>query len=254
MKTTGDDLRRAALARSICSRVCSDIRSEAELRRIDQLLTRIERDHLELPLKVYVAGASSEMDRATAAVLQLRAAGHELTSTWLDTVAKVGDANPSSASGEQRRSWSITDLAEVERADVLWFLVPSSGTTRGAWCEQGFSYALGKVIVCSGTNTTQSIFCALGEEFITDREALEHIGEIAKVRAKLVAMRESVRREISSSGTAADAMSVDGTTARRPQPDQPPPLRAKTITVPPMPSGKTVVLTVEELSDDGGEP
>lgn len=138
-------------------------------------------------IRVYVAGASSESDRARRAVERLRAAGLEVTCTWLDVVASVGDANPTDVSAAQRRSWSVVDLAEVVRADVLWFLVPpASIQTRGAWVELGHAYAHNKQIVCSGPDTAQSIFCALGAEFSSDSEALGFITAAPTLRRKTI--------------------------------------------------------------------
>lgn len=225
-----DTTRRDALARLICARLCVESRTESDLRRIDSTLTLIERGHLELPIRVYVAGASTESIRAVAAVEQAKSAGFVVTSTWLDVIAATpGGANPTDASEHQRRAWSATDLGEIERADVLWFLVPGTGTTRGAWVELGFAYAPGKTIVCSGTTTTQSIFCALGEEFVTDREALDHIREVAKVRERLVALRD------------ADA---DLTVALEPRRR----LKRRTITVPPKAKAE-LTFDVSDLPD-----
>jgi len=137
--------------------------------------------------RVYVAGSSLEMDRARRAVERLRASGIEVTSTWIDVIANVGAANPTDASIEQRRGWSVVDLAEVSRADVLWFLVPApTAPTRGAWVELGHAYAAGKWLVCSGEHTRQSIFTALGAEFASDAEAVGFILGMPTVRTKSV--------------------------------------------------------------------
>ena len=137
--------------------------------------------------RVYVAGSSLDMDRARRAVERLRAAGIEVTCTWLDVVSSVGAANLTDATAEQRRSWSVVDLAEVARADVLWFLVPARhAPTRGAWVELGHAYASGKWIVCSGETTKQSIFTALGAEFASDAEAVGFILGMPTVRTKRI--------------------------------------------------------------------
>lgn len=189
MKSSGEEmLRRDALARSICSRVCDERRTEPELRRVDGILSAVEREPRSATLKLYIAASSAEMDRARAAINAATYSGFEVVSTWLDVVANVGDANPQTATRDERHRWASQDLGEVDSCDALWFLVPSeSVATRGAWGELGFAYATGKAIVCSGTNTTQSIFTALGEEFESDLAALQYLKNVANAQAAVVA-------------------------------------------------------------------
>jgi nucleoside 2-deoxyribosyltransferase len=129
---------------------------------------------------VYVAGASSEIERAKTAIERLGLAGIEVTSTWPNVVASFGDANPATATLSERNGWSAADLEQVGAADLLWFLVPGDGaTTRGGWLEAGFAHAKGKTLVFSG-ETSQSIFCALGAEFGSDVDAFATICRIAR--------------------------------------------------------------------------
>jgi hypothetical protein len=122
---------------------------------------------------VYVAASALEIDRAKWATAALEMAGLRVVSTWIGTVEAVGVSNPRDASAEQRRTWSVADLGELQAADVVWFLAPAR-PTRGAWVELGVASALGKHLVCSG-DTAQSIFCALGEEHEVDGMALAAI-------------------------------------------------------------------------------
>ena len=125
---------------------------------------------------LYVAGAASEIDRARAAVRAARDAGFEVVSTWIQSVDRVGASNPVNASVADRCQWSTQCLYEVRLADALWFLVPTPPiTTRGGWGELCYAHALRRHLVCSGPQTSQSIFCALGEEFETDESALYHL-------------------------------------------------------------------------------
>ncbi len=137
-------------------------------------------------MKLYIAASSAEPERVAIALERATAAGLQITCTWPTVVAATsGGANPANASRESRFGWSSQDLTEVAAADVLWFLVPSGATTRGAWVEAGFAYASGKLLVFSGENTHQTVFCALGEEFTTDGEALAWIARVAKDRRAL---------------------------------------------------------------------
>lgn len=132
------------------------------------------------PHRIYIAGASSEMERAVAARDWLTKAGLEVVSTWTDVVAAVGDANPASATPADRRAWSVTDLEQVGKCDLLWFLVPPRETpTRGGWLEVGYARAGRKILLFSG-DCSQSIFCALGTECQNDQEAMAHIAYLAR--------------------------------------------------------------------------
>jgi hypothetical protein len=130
---------------------------------------------VEKPLAVYVAASASpdEVPRVRAAIAQLRALGIRVTCTWPDIVAaNHGEANPRDASHEDRRAWSTQDLAEIDAAHVLWFLVPTPpATTRGGWWEASHAHATSKHLIFSG-DTLQSVFCSLGHEFTTDAAAL----------------------------------------------------------------------------------
>lgn len=125
--------------------------------------------------KVYVSASSAEVERAQHWTNHLVIAGLEVTSTWLKVVGDVGSANPRDADHGAREKWSLSDLCEVAAADVVWFLVPPVETpTRGAWLEVGYARARDKLLVFSG-DTKQSIFCALGDEFIEDLAAFATI-------------------------------------------------------------------------------
>jgi nucleoside 2-deoxyribosyltransferase len=132
----------------------------------------------ESAFKVYVAAAATgdEGARVDLAIAALKAHGFVVTCSWPEVVANTaGGANPRNASHDERRTWTTQDLLEIDQADALWFLVPSTPTTtRGAWFEAGYAYASNKYLVFSG-DTKQSVFCALGYEFSTDDAALRHL-------------------------------------------------------------------------------
>lgn len=126
---------------------------------------------LRKPIRVYVAASSVEIDRAQHWMRRLVEAGITVTSTWPVVVAaQSGVGNPRDASLADRAAWSRNDLAEVRDSDVLWFLVPSTASGRGAYMEAGFAHGLGIPIISSG-DTAQSIFLALGRELDTDERA-----------------------------------------------------------------------------------
>jgi nucleoside 2-deoxyribosyltransferase len=194
-----DRTRRDAIARNLCARICRDDRSERDLRQLDRELTRLELD-ADDQAKVYIAAAAGETERVARAIAAARGAGLEVVCTWPEVIAKVGDANPRGASVVDRFGWSSQDLAEVDQADVLWFLVPTPPvTTRGAWVEVGLACALGKHLVFSG-DTKQSVFCALGEEFEDDELALSHIVRLAKGRAAMRRINTGLAELVEATG------------------------------------------------------
>lgn len=100
-------------------------------------------------MKVYVAGASSEMERAETWMRKLRGVGIIVTSTWPEVIRSVGKANPRDATIAECKEWVMKDLGEIDAADVLWLLLPDLSTI-GAWIELGFAHARNKMIVTSG--------------------------------------------------------------------------------------------------------
>ncbi len=125
-------------------------------------------------MKIYVAGASSEIERAEAMIARLKTAGIIVTCTWTENIRKVGHGNPATATHEQRLKWSEQDLREVDQAQLLWFLLPREpNVTFGAWVELGFATARAKRIVLSGQSN--NIFVGLGNVFVNDEEAFNAI-------------------------------------------------------------------------------
>lgn len=127
---------------------------------------------------IYIAAASKEIERAERVRDQLRGHGFTITSTWMDQIRQIGEANPRDASHAQRHTWSLQCLYEVWKSDVLLFLVPPVGIdTAGAWGELIHAHNQKEIeILCAG-DTKRSIFCALGKEFASDNEAIAHLVE-----------------------------------------------------------------------------
>jgi nucleoside 2-deoxyribosyltransferase len=122
---------------------------------------------------IYVAASSQEIDRAEHWMIRLQEEGVRVTSTWIQSIRKVGVANPADATREQRAVWARQDAAEVAAADGLWLLMPTKPTS-GAWWEFGYAYGLGKRIWISGPDQPRSIFTGLADRsFEKDPDALE---------------------------------------------------------------------------------
>lgn len=176
MSFGGDRTRRDAIARSICARISDERRSIAELRRVDSALTEIERKADGDPLRVYVAGSSSpaEIERVESVASTLIAYGIEVVSTWPSVVRTQGEGNPPNASRVDRLAWSSRCIAEVVDSDVVMLLVPRALPTAGAWFELAVGWSHGKLLVSAGA-TAKSIFCATGDEFASDLDAIAHV-------------------------------------------------------------------------------
>lgn len=138
-------------------------------------------------MRIYVAAASKEIDRARAFMDRLRALGHEITSDWPEVIAKVGDANPTDATRAQRRGWAQADLDQVAGSDLLVVLLPTPHiTTEGMWVELGYGLGHNEAVGYGfGHNEAyadpsvllvgehRSIFAALGD-FAPDEDAAIH--------------------------------------------------------------------------------
>lgn len=129
-------------------------------------------------MKVYVAGASSDIERAEAVMAKLREHGIEVTSTWPEVIRKVGGANPPQMVQLERKKVSVQDLLEVEQAHVLLVLQPSLGkTTIGAYVEMGFAFSRTKWILwsCGGEPCYSTIFTGITDVVQTDNAAIARI-------------------------------------------------------------------------------
>ena len=134
-------------------------------------------------MKIYVAGASAEAERAARFIDAARGLGHEITFDWVPVVRSqtVPEWELPSA---LRRSSAREDLAGVRGADLLVVLVPHKEVlSRGVWVELG--YALGRRDVtdvapkvwCVGPWAVASIFTELADEIhFSDAAALAALG------------------------------------------------------------------------------
>lgn len=154
-------------------------------------------------MRVYVAGASREMDRCAAAMALVRELGGTITCDWVEAIRAHGPANEG-MTDEDRRSFATEDLKGVSDADVLWLLAPE-GASAGAWTELGFALALRSTrarldparpmrIVVSGPASARSIFSALADEEIpSDIAAARRIALLVEGRVHLASFIEERR-------------------------------------------------------------
>lgn len=132
-----------------------------------------------MSIRVYVAAASQDWDRAEHWMQRLRDAGVTVTSTWVETIRAAGAANPADASDFDREKWARDDFDQVAYSDLLWLLVPDDAPGRGAYAELGFAWGCAVPIVSSGA-TKQSVFTSLGKEYAVDGDAFDWICSISE--------------------------------------------------------------------------
>lgn len=100
-------------------------------------------------MKIYLAGASEEVDQVRNYMTLVRDLGHEITHDWTELVLKQG-GNPREVSEERQQTWCLKDIQGVAGADLLWLLLPESRNSFGAAFEFGFAYAIGAYTAVSG--------------------------------------------------------------------------------------------------------
>lgn len=124
---------------------------------------------------VYVAASSHDLDRAKRWTRSLLDCGIRVSSTWVDVIEALGEANPVNATATTRAGIASLCLEEVTKADVTWLLLPPPDmSTAGAWVEFGVAYACGRLVISSG-KIGGSVFSALGAEFECDAFAFAEI-------------------------------------------------------------------------------
>lgn len=100
--------------------------------------------------RVYVAGASSELERAERAMSLVRAMpGKKLVHDWVSIIRHHGASIPPDWTSEQKRAEAQRCLEAVRTANLVWLLVPDV-PSQGCWVEWGAAYAWAKYLVASG--------------------------------------------------------------------------------------------------------
>lgn len=133
--------------------------------------------------RIYVAGASSELDVVRGYIKQLNVAGWNITYDWTEGILIEGTAN-AGLTEDKRVRYADLDLSGVEDADVFWLVTPTTGGA-GCFVELGAALALKRIpivnadkksrplVVVSGAYE-RSIFTSLADKrFATHEEALK---------------------------------------------------------------------------------
>lgn len=111
-------------------------------------------------LRVYLAGASRELDRVTRMALALEAAGTvEITHKWWSAVMKHGVGTDAGLERSEQAKYAREDLDAVRRANCAWILWPEAPSS-GALIEFGFALAKKIPCVVTGWKAHECIFTA----------------------------------------------------------------------------------------------
>jgi hypothetical protein len=131
----------------------------------------------------YVAGASSEVERAERVMSMLRERGVEVVHDWTPEVraAQARQITDADLTDAEARGASDRCLDAIDACDVLLLLAPAS-SSRGCWAE--FGYALhpmtGVRTVVAGAHARSSIFARRADfSAPTDEAAVAAIALLA---------------------------------------------------------------------------
>lgn len=126
-------------------------------------------------MRIYVAGSSAELERAAKWIELLTLSELTVTHNWPENIRAVGEANPKAVSTEDSARWASECMDGVQRAQLLWLLMPTGGSF-GAFTELGVALQRKIPIVVSGPLLYRSIFVSLAERvFDEDVVALAYI-------------------------------------------------------------------------------
>lgn len=137
------------------------------------------------PLRVYVAGGSSEVELVARYVAALRAAGVEITEDWSAAVLGWRSLGSPPLTAAQRAAHARADLEGIERADVVWWILPDA-LSEGSAFEAGYALGRAKRSVVSGAWAEHGrVFPSLlAELWSTHETALAAIVSLAAERRK----------------------------------------------------------------------
>jgi hypothetical protein len=132
-------------------------------------------------MAIYLAGSSSEPERALQWARNLGALGIVVTSSWPSECARVagqgGELNPSGDMGSEIARQCV---AELERSTHLWLLAPLHHSA-GCWWEFGYASARGLYTVISGDTHRRSVFSALTcSQHLQDKHAFDLLVDLAQ--------------------------------------------------------------------------
>lgn len=131
------------------------------------------------PLRVYVAGGSSEAEECAELIAALRGAGIVVTYDWTPDVMR-----PGILTAEQAEAQAAADERGIRECEILWYVVPEAKSEGSAW-EAGFARGIGRDVIASGPALSDHfrIFTRRASRvFASHAAALDHLFGLARSR------------------------------------------------------------------------
>lgn len=127
---------------------------------------------------IYVAGGSSERVTVVRPLMaRLIERGWTVTHDWTQDPGYDLDRP---LTDEERAGVAERDLRAVDKADVVWLVVPA-GKSEGASVEFGYACGSGKVVIVSGPDATRCPLWAYAlRQFLAHEDALEWLGRAGR--------------------------------------------------------------------------
>jgi len=101
-------------------------------------------------MRFYIAGKWGARERLRVIAEQVRATGHEVTSSWLLPTIGVEAGEWNNLSPLDAKQSAILDLKDIANSDALFLDTIDESHTGGREVEYGFALGLGKIITTIG--------------------------------------------------------------------------------------------------------
>lgn len=101
-------------------------------------------------MKIYLASRYSRREELCKYRDELVAAGHEVTSSWLDTNWRPNEEGASAAPPEYRREWAQKDFNDVRAAGCLIYFASGTRGRGGCHVEVGIALGIQSTVVVIG--------------------------------------------------------------------------------------------------------
>ena len=119
-------------------------------------------------MKIYVAGASSEVILIEELMACLREGGIEITCDWTENIRF---AQNQEVDLSYKRACAEADLRGIREAAVFWMVLPKAESI-GCYVELGYAIGIRRCIVVSGLVTPNNIFCMLESDILFKKFAI----------------------------------------------------------------------------------
>lgn len=114
-------------------------------------------------MKVYIATAFGNFEKAEMAERLLLETGHTSTASWISVAKKLNGDDKGNVGSDVRRREAESCLLDIKNSDALLLLVPSKGGC-GMWVELGYMIGMRGVranVLAVGPAQDRTLFCEL---------------------------------------------------------------------------------------------